>query len=292
MLSTTFSILCVGLNQDEQQRLQQACAEEPFALQSIPSFDDTPPREDFDPSLIVVGVTQTPEEAPRLLASLGERSRHIFFAQEADWPALSTLQPLACLADNASVEEIRFRLHEALHKLTLRQGQRLGSPLLSKNDDPWAIIPTADWVTGLDNRARFLQELKKNISRALRYKRPFCCLLAQLNNETALRNAQEPDALDQIFEDIGGLIEMSIRDADVVAHIQPSLFGVILTETPAEAANVVVQRIDERIQAYAQTQSLRLSFSFAIAPFDPSQPTIEAILAHAQDQLPQPSESP
>lgn len=134
---------------------------------------------------------------------------------------------------------------------------------------------------------RFVQEIKKNLSRARRYKRPFCCILACFANHAALSQALGEEAVDEIVEDLAGVLEMSIRDADVVARVQADTFGLLLTETSLQNAHVVIQRITQRVQDYSLTQRLPepAVFSFGVSTFEGEHSTIESMLEEANEQL-------
>jgi diguanylate cyclase (GGDEF)-like protein len=284
-------VLAVGDQTDEVECLREACAAEQSEFLHVSSLSLIPSREVFDPSILALTTDIPLSERIALVERAGERTRHFLFVGREEWAAIEACQPLGCVASGASVTEVRLRLRETWERLEIRHIARLGSPVLARGG-AWELLPNADWVTGLDNRVRFLQEIKKNLSRARRYKRPFCCILACFSNHAPLIGALGEEAGDEIFEDLAGILEMSIRDADVVARVQADTFGLLLTETSLQNAHVVIERITQRIEEYSLTQHLPepIVFSFGVSTFEGEHSTIESMLEEAHEQLspPQP----
>ncbi|MCB9640680.1 MAG: diguanylate cyclase [Myxococcales bacterium] len=281
-------VLAVGNQSDEVERLRKACLLEQAEFLHVLSAGEIPSREQFDPSVIALTTSLDLEERLAWVERADERSRHFLFLLPEQWTQLEDVRPLGCVSADASVEEIRLRLREAVERLESRHVARLGSPILPRGG-AWDLLPTADWGTGLDNRVRFLQEIRKNLSRARRYKRPFCCILACFSNRDALCDEVGEDTVDEIFEDLAGILEMSIRDADVVARVQSDTFGLLLTETSLQNAHVVIHRITQRAQEYSVTQRLPepVAFLFGVSTFEGEHSTIESMLEEAREQITQ-----
>lgn len=279
-------ILAVGNQADQVERLREVCVVVQAEFLHVCSPSLIPSREEFDPSILVLTTDIPFAQRVVLIERAGDRSRHFLFVEPDEWDALEAVHPLGCVASGASVAEVRLRLCETLERLEARHIARLGAPVLARGG-AWELLPNADWATGLDNRVRFVQEIKKNLSRARRYKRPFCCILACFANHAALRQALGEEAADGIVEDLAGVLEMSIRDADVVARVQADTFGLLLTETSLQNAHVVIQRITQRVQDYSLTQRLPepAVFSFGVSTFEGEHSTLESMLEEANEQL-------
>ncbi|HAA55232.1 MAG TPA: hypothetical protein DCE42_10785, partial [Myxococcales bacterium] len=240
------SILFIGLQEDESTLLREACSLEDYTVEEVSNVV-MPPRDQVDPDLVILS-TRTPQETLSDFASQDQlRSRMLLIVHEPDWEILQDVAPFGVIAARSSLDEIRYRLRDAFQRKGEQLIRRLG--LLQQRDGSvWDMLPSTDWVTGLNNRMRFLQELEKNISRSKRYNRPLCCLLARINDYEDVRQRLGDELMDDLLEEIAGILEVSIREADFLARIRYDLFGLILPETDKENAHVVRERVQKRFE--------------------------------------------
>ncbi|MBK04115.1 MAG: hypothetical protein CL920_34320 [Deltaproteobacteria bacterium] len=279
------SILFIGLQEDESTLLREACSLEDYTVEEVSNVV-MPPRDQVDPDLVILS-TRTPQETLSDFASQDQlRSRMLLIVHEPDWEILQDVAPFGVIAARSSLDEIRYRLRDAFQRKGEQLIRRLG--LLQQRDGSvWDMLPSTDWVTGLNNRMRFLQELEKNISRSKRYNRPLCCLLARINDYEDVRQRLGDELMDDLLEEIAGILEVSIREADFLARIRDDLFGLILPETDKENAHVVRERVQKRFEHLHIQWELGdpLSFSYGLAALDPEDSSMEGLLANAQSAL-------
>lgn len=284
------SILIVGKQQEEIELLRKAAEQDSYKLQVVNSSQQIPSREDFDPDLIVLTSDFSNEDAAGLLPDENTRSRYIRVVNEECWSTTGSMPFLGALSKNSSLGETRYRLKQAIEQRCLMRNLRLSSTKISSDKHWREMFSSSDLVTGLDNRVRFLSELKKNISRSARYKRPFCCLLGRINNYKELLASLEQEKMEDTIEELAGIFEVSIRDADTLARVEDDLFGLVLTETDFEQASVVVNRIRNMIANYPYRHKLPIAVdaSFGLSPFEEkSEVAPEEMLAEAEKKLEQ-----
>lgn len=279
-------MMILGTASEEIQRLMQAGEKAGLLVHCLDTLDALPPRSEFDPDIVVT--TTDGYQACVDVLPVSFRSRLVRMVAEDDWLNIETTQEHHVISAQASVSELAFRLLESLHRIRQQAWKRLGLPAVGNQEALWALIPSTDWVTGLDNRLRFLQELQKNVSRSKRYKRPFCCLLVQFNNfETLAGEEGGMDAIHLLLEEVAGILEVSIRDADFLARMQDDLFGLLLPETDRENGLLVATRIENNLKTFQYTQVFEEapSFSCGLSSFDHETSTADSLLQGAQRAL-------
>jgi diguanylate cyclase (GGDEF)-like protein len=104
-----------------------------------------------------------------------------------------------------------------------------------------------DPLTGLMNRYEFQGELEKWTTHAVRYRRPVSLLLLDLDHFKFVNDSFTHRAGDRLLGRTAALLLEETRDTDVVARLSGDEFGILLTESDTDRAEVVAQRILERL---------------------------------------------
>jgi diguanylate cyclase (GGDEF)-like protein len=174
-----------------------------------------------------------------------------------------------------------------IHQLNQQILARLGLPTHVKGEALWEMLPTTDWVTGLENRTSFLQEVRKQMSRSKRYHRPFCCLLVRIDNYNLFHSQLAPEVMEEMLSDVAGWLEMCIRDSDMLARIQHDTFGMLLPETDHNNVQHVVQRVHSYLGNFQFAHSLPepLAFSVGVSSFADEMVSLDSLLSLAQEDL-------
>jgi diguanylate cyclase (GGDEF)-like protein len=92
-----------------------------------------------------------------------------------------------------------------------------------------------DIVTGLPNRRRFFEDLRRAVGSARRYDDPLALLVGEVIEETD----------DSGMKATGEALLRKVRVSDLVARIGPTTFAVILSRTGAVGAALVAARLAE-----------------------------------------------
>ena len=281
-------LVVVGKDEACNGKVRDAALEEGYEVRDITCLGEMPSREVCDPELIVCTSSVGTHELLACAPIESWRTKYLYMVKPQDWEYVEPANLLSVFSEEATVSEIRFRLKEAAERRQFRQQLRLTeSTTWSGSEELGKFISSADWVTGLDNRMQFLRELKGAISRSKRYDRPFCCVLARFDNYDTVDGFVELEDMEIILEQLAGIFETSIRDADVLARIQKDLFGLILTETDQKYAQTVVGRIETILANYPFQSEFpeTIKLSFGIAPFVPDSSTPENLIAYAESRM-------
>ena len=179
-----------------------------------------------------------------------------------------------CIALNLRIQRIRAKLQQ--------QREALAQALEVNRE-----LATRDELTGLINRRAMLDLMALEHSRSLRSGRPL--LLAQLDiDHFKPINDQHGHATgDRALQAFAGTVAASVRDTDVLARWGGEEFVLMLTDTSADHARELLERIRQAVQALEiahSAGSLQLTVSIGLAQHLPGD-TVEHTLERADQAL-------
>ena len=179
-----------------------------------------------------------------------------------------------CIALNLRIQRIRAKLQQ--------QREALAQALEVNRE-----LATRDELTGLINRRAMLDLMALEHSRSLRSGRPL--LLAQLDiDHFKPINDQHGHATgDRALQAFAGTVRASVRDTDVLARWGGEEFVLMLTDTSADHARELLERIRQAVQALEiahSAGSLQLTVSIGLAQHLPGD-TVEHTLERADQAL-------
>jgi diguanylate cyclase (GGDEF)-like protein len=146
----------------------------------------------------------------------------------------------------------------------------------------------ADRLTGLANRALFMDRLRHAIASSYRTQRRFAVLMLDMDGLTPINDTHGHRAGDAALQEIARRIASELRQSDTVARFGGDEFAYLLSTVPdRESAHVVVQRIARRcnqpFEFAGETLQLGASIGIAIGPDDGDEP--EALLELADRDM-------
>jgi diguanylate cyclase (GGDEF)-like protein len=124
-----------------------------------------------------------------------------------------------------------------------------------------------DHLTGLANRRRFERQLEREVSRTLRYSRPFCLLLLDIDNFKVVNDTYGHDAGDEAIRRLSLTLQAGTRGIDLAARIGGEEFAVILPETEFEGGLDVAERLRVALRETEIPMVGRITASFGVAEF-------------------------
>jgi diguanylate cyclase (GGDEF)-like protein len=124
-----------------------------------------------------------------------------------------------------------------------------------------------DHLTGLANRRRFERQLEREMTRTLRYGRPFCLLLLDIDHFKQVNDTYGHEAGDDAIRRLSNILQAGTRGIDTTARIGGEEFAVILTETDFEGGMEVAERLRAAISETEIPTARRITASFGVAEF-------------------------
>ncbi|MDD2176157.1 GGDEF domain-containing protein [Acidovorax sp. D2M1] len=179
-----------------------------------------------------------------------------------------------CIALNLRIQRIRAKLQQ--------QREALAQALEVNRE-----LATRDELTGLLNRRAMLDLMALEHRRSLRSGRPL--LLAQLDiDHFKPINDQHGHATgDRALQAFAGTVRASVRDTDVLARWGGEEFVLMLTDTSAEHARELLERVRQAVQVLEiahSTNALHMTVSIGLAQQLPGD-TVEHTLERADQAL-------
>jgi diguanylate cyclase (GGDEF)-like protein len=132
-----------------------------------------------------------------------------------------------------------------------------------------------DPLTNLYNRGYFEEEM----ARAERGRNfPVTIMMADLDGLKKVNDSKGHAIGDNLIKDAANILHRAVRSSDVVARMGGDEFALILPETDAMSAAVVVERIREiETEFNSKTQGYQVSFSIGFATSGTGEPLIETL---------------
>jgi diguanylate cyclase (GGDEF)-like protein/PAS domain S-box-containing protein len=147
-----------------------------------------------------------------------------------------------------------------------------------------ALLARTDSLTGLANRAIFLDRLRQAFAAAARGARPFAILYLDLDYFKPVNDTFGHAAGDQLLREVAKRLVECTRETDLVARLGGDEFGVLQTDVvePASAGSLAA-RIQQSLALPYQINGndVRISASIGICPHSPNTAGPDAMLAQA-----------
>jgi putative two-component system response regulator len=124
-----------------------------------------------------------------------------------------------------------------------------------------------DSLTGLVSHGLFQIALERDINRSERHNEPLTLAMIDIDLFSKINKQLGHVEGDRILKMVAGLIEKNIRQADMAARYSGDVFAVILSNAPAETAQVAGDRILRAVQEEFQG-SPTVSIGLASYPVD------------------------
>jgi diguanylate cyclase (GGDEF)-like protein len=147
-----------------------------------------------------------------------------------------------------------------------------------------------DTLTELYNSRTFLKEIKDELRRAKRYKRPVALCMLCIDGFRDITRNYGALTSDAVLKTLGDILRGAIRDVDVPARYSAEEFAIIFPETNASGAAIVAERIRQRIGAQFITHNwhnLKVTASIGLASFPAHARESEELLAKSISALEQ-----
>ena len=149
-------------------------------------------------------------------------------------------------------------------------------------------LSDTDELTGLKNRRAFNNALEDELSKAVRYDRPFSLLMLDSDDLKTVNDEFGHAIGDKLIITIAQVVQESLRKTDFPARFGGDEFVAILTETPRDRAVEVAERIRSSVENTsfsANGKRVASTLSIGISSFSRESETAEDIMAEADTKL-------
>jgi diguanylate cyclase (GGDEF)-like protein len=111
------------------------------------------------------------------------------------------------------------------------------------------LLASTDRLTGLRNRQRFFEDLRREFAAARRYDDDLSVLLLDLDGLSQVNAAEGYRAGDELLVAVGEMLLRGLRVSDIAARLGDDDFAVILPRTGLAGAEVVAERLAKSVTA-------------------------------------------
>lgn len=151
------------------------------------------------------------------------------------------------------------------------------------------VLAQKDGLTGLANRRFYMETLKQETSRAVRYSTPFCLLMLDIDKFKRFNDSFGHPKGDELLREFSALVRNTVRTADTPGRYGGEEFSVILPNTTLKGAIVIAERIrtsmeDLKIPVSGESSYAGATVSIGIAELAAGE-TEEKLLSRADAAL-------
>ncbi|HKJ91569.1 MAG TPA: diguanylate cyclase [Longimicrobiales bacterium] len=122
-------------------------------------------------------------------------------------------------------------------------------------------LARTDQLTGAQNGRAFYDLVELEMSRALRYERPFTLAYLDVDDFKAVNDAGGHNEGDRLLRRIVHTIRSNIRSMDAIARLGGDEFAILLPETGPGAADVALRKIQHRLLEMTRSEAQPVGFS-------------------------------
>ncbi|HET9907550.1 MAG TPA: GGDEF domain-containing protein [Anaerolineales bacterium] len=145
-------------------------------------------------------------------------------------------------------------------------------------------LARTDFLTGVLN-ARFFHELAQmEIDRSIRYKRPFTIAFIDVDNFKTINDTFGHTEGDAVLQAIAMNIKAHLRKTDIVTRVGGDEFVVLLPETSAQTAPVVISNMQRALLNEMNENGWFVTFSIGVLTLGDPRLSVDEMLGRA-DQL-------
>lgn len=135
-----------------------------------------------------------------------------------------------------------------------------------------------DLLTGVANRTAFYDIADREIARLSRYKRPFTVANVDVDNFKVINYQYGYQTGDRLLRSVADTIKLNLRKVDIVSRFGGDEFAILLPETGAEPAQVVLSRIRNVLLNMMDQNKWPVTFSFGTVTFLIAPSSVEAMM--------------
>lgn len=149
-------------------------------------------------------------------------------------------------------------------------------------------LATRDSLTGAFNRQHFLQRAEEEFERARRYKHPLSVMMLDVDHFKLINDTHGHHAGDVVLKALVEQCRVTLRTPDLFGRLGGEEFGAILTETEANSALGVAERLRIRLAALSlqpADQPIALTVSIGLTSCQEEDRTIEEAIRRADMAL-------
>lgn len=149
-------------------------------------------------------------------------------------------------------------------------------------------LAITDQLTGVFNRRGFEEQSRKMFSLAKQKKMPITIVVADIDHFKSINDSYGHGVGDEAIKSFADLLQMGIRESDVLGRVGGEEFVILLPNTELESAIKLVERVREEVATtpvQCEKENITMTASFGVAQFGVNAHSMREILANADGAL-------
>ena len=149
-------------------------------------------------------------------------------------------------------------------------------------------LALTDPLTGLHNRRNIFELGRVEFSRSRRMKRPFCCMMLDLDHFKKINDNYGHQVGDQVLQEFANRCKHAVREMDLVGRYGGEEMIIIMPETELSDGFQVAERLRKRVADLPMTipgHELNITVSIGIAQKDENTNHLETLIARADQAM-------
>jgi diguanylate cyclase (GGDEF)-like protein len=142
-------------------------------------------------------------------------------------------------------------------------------------------LARTDSLTGLNNTRGFRLDSEYELQRSGRYNHPFTAAYIDLDNFKAVNDNFGHLEGDLVLKEVARSLKEALRRPDSAARLGGDEFAVLLPETDAEGARVILARLRTTLNSAMQQRAWPVTFSIGAVSFSQPPESVDEILRSA-----------
>jgi diguanylate cyclase (GGDEF)-like protein len=149
-------------------------------------------------------------------------------------------------------------------------------------------LALTDPLTGLQNRRSLFELGRVEFARAQRMKRPFCCMMLDLDHFKQVNDEYGHLVGDQVLQEFAKRCNASVREVDLVGRYGGEELIILLPETDRETSLQVAERLRNSVAAApirVFDKEIIVTVSMGVASQDENTTDLETLIARADQAM-------
>jgi len=135
-----------------------------------------------------------------------------------------------------------------------------------------------DPLTSVANRRAFFELANMELNKARRYRHPFSVVYIDIDNFKKVNDNLGHNVGDRLLCSVAKMIKQNIRVIDILARLGGDEFAILLSETGAEAASLVVRKLKNKLLSIMRGNGWPVTFSMGVVTFKIFPDSVDEIL--------------
>ncbi|MFQ5901845.1 MAG: diguanylate cyclase [Thermodesulfobacteriota bacterium] len=165
--------------------------------------------------------------------------------------------------------ELEARIYSAIRTRSLQNELRKSNEELKRLLEKVELMAITDPLTGLYNRRRFYESLKKEFAFSKRYKHPVSCIMLDIDHFKKINDTYGHQAGDLILKGLSDIMKRNIRETDMVARYGGEEFIILLPHTmkkdALKVADNMINKVREKVFDLGNDKTLKITISMGIS---------------------------